>query len=95
MTKINLEIRKKNKADIRKLLLNIAIYSLLTQYNYLSSNPVHCQMYSVQQYVIKFVSDLRQFGDFQWNWPPRYNYNIVESGVKHHKPNEANLIIQH
>jgi hypothetical protein len=22
----------------------------------------------------------------QWNWPPRYNWNIVESGVKHHKP---------
>jgi hypothetical protein len=20
------------------------------------------------------------------NWPPRYNWNIVESGVKHHKP---------
>ena len=23
----------------------------------------------------------------QWNWPPRYNWNIVESGIKHHKPN--------
>jgi len=22
----------------------------------------------------------------QSNWPPRYNWNIVESGVKHHKP---------
>ena len=22
----------------------------------------------------------------QYNWPPRYNWNIVESGVKHHKP---------
>ena len=21
----------------------------------------------------------------QWNWPQRYNWNIVESGVKHHK----------
>ena len=21
------------------------------------------------------------------NWPPRYNWNIVESGVKHHNPN--------
>jgi hypothetical protein len=20
------------------------------------------------------------------NWPPQYNWNIVESGVKHHKP---------
>jgi len=24
---------------------------------------------------------------FQWNWPPRYSLNIVESGVKHHQPN--------
>ena len=23
----------------------------------------------------------------QWNWPPRYNWNIVERGVKHHNPN--------
>ena len=46
----------------------------------------------VQHYVIMFVSDLRQVGGFlrvlrQWNWPPRYNWNIVESGVKHHQTN--------
>jgi hypothetical protein len=29
-----------------------------------SSNPVHDKVYSIQQYVIKFVSDLRQVGDF-------------------------------
>jgi hypothetical protein len=23
----------------------------------------------------------------QYNWPPRYNWNIVESGVKHHNHN--------
>jgi len=23
----------------------------------------------------------------QWNWPPRYNWNIVESGIKHHSLN--------
>jgi hypothetical protein len=23
------------------------------------------------------------------NWLPRYNWNIVESGVKHHKPNQT------
>jgi hypothetical protein len=22
-------------------------------------------------------------------WPPRYNWNIVESSVKHHKPNQT------
>jgi hypothetical protein len=28
----------------------------------------------------------------QQNRPPRYNRNIVESGVKHHKPNQTWLI---
>ena len=23
----------------------------------------------------------------QYNWPPRYNWNIVENGIKYHKPN--------
>ena len=23
----------------------------------------------------------------QWNWPLRYSWNVVESGVKHHNPN--------
>ena len=47
----------------------------------------------VQHYVIKFVSDLRQVVGFLrvlWFPPPikltpRYNWNIVESGIKHHK----------
>jgi hypothetical protein len=29
-----------------------------------SSNPVHGDVYSIQHYVIKFVSDLRQVGGF-------------------------------
>ena len=41
--------------------------------------------------MIKFSIDLRQVGDFlrvlrflhQENWPPWYNWNIIESGVKH------------
>jgi len=45
----------------------------------------------VQHYVIKFVSDLQQVGGFlrvlrfppPRNLTPRYNWNIVESGVKH------------
>ena len=48
-------------------------------------------------YVIKFVSDLRQVCDFirvlrfppQKNWLPRYNWNIVESGITHHKLNSV------
>ena len=29
-----------------------------------SSNPIHGKMYSVQHYVMKFVSDLQQVGGF-------------------------------
>jgi hypothetical protein len=29
-----------------------------------SSNPAHSEVYSIQHYVIKFVSDLRQVGGF-------------------------------
>ena len=29
-----------------------------------SSNPVHAEVYSIQMYVIKIVSDLRQVGGF-------------------------------
>ena len=44
---------------------------------------------------MKFVSGLRQVGGFfgyssflhQWNWPPRYTWNIFASGIKHHNPN--------
>jgi hypothetical protein len=60
-----------------------------------SSNPAQGDVYSIQHYVIKFVSDLRQVGGFLrvlWFSPPikltpQYNWNIVESDVKHHKPN--------
>jgi len=36
------------------------------------SNPVHGEVYSIQHYVIKFVSDLRQAGGFLWvlQFPP-------------------------
>jgi hypothetical protein len=40
-------------------------------------------------YVIKFVSELQQVGGFLqvlWFPPPIKQANIVESGVKHHKP---------
>ena len=31
----------------------------------MSSNPAHGEVYSIQHYVIKFVSDLRQVGGFK------------------------------
>ena len=46
--------------------------SLLTTTTVGSSNPVHGEVYSIQHYVIKFVSDLRQVGGFLrvFRFPP-------------------------
>jgi hypothetical protein len=54
-------------------------------------NLIHGEVYSIKHYVIMFVSNLRQVRNFlhQYIWQPRYNWNIVESGVKKHKPNHA------
>ena len=63
--------------------------------NVVSSNPAHGKVYSMQIYVIKFVSDVRHDGGFlrvyfyflhQWNLSPRYNCNIFESDVKNYYP---------
>ena len=57
-----------------------------------SLNPAHGEVYSMQHYVTKFVSDLRHVRGFLRfpppikPRPPQYIRNIVESDVKHHKP---------
>jgi len=61
--------------------LQIHMQSVPIATNAVSSNHVHCEVYSIQQYVIKFVRDWRQV--HQYNWPARYNRNNAESGVKH------------
>ena len=45
-----------------------------------SSNPAHGDVYSIQLFVIKFFSDLRQVCGFLrvLCFHPRYNRNIVE-----------------
>ena len=37
-----------------------------------ASNPAHGEVYSIQHYVLKFVSDLRKVGSFLWvlRFPP-------------------------
>jgi hypothetical protein len=39
-------------------------------YKVVSSNPANGEVYSIQHYVIKFVSDLRQIGGFLRFPPP-------------------------
>ena len=45
-------------------LLQLRIQSVHITSIIVSLNPVHGKMYSMQAYVIKFVSDLRQVGGF-------------------------------
>ena len=49
---------------VRKLDLQLTIQSVPITSKVVSSNPVHGEMYSIQHYMIKFDSDLRQIGDF-------------------------------
>jgi len=69
-----------------------------------SSNPAHGEVYSIQHYVIKFVSDLRHVCGFLRvirfpppikTRPPQYNWNIVERDVKHQKskPDQVAMFI--
>ena len=63
-----------------------------------NSNPAHGEMYSIQHYVIQFISDLWQvsgiFGVFRFPRPiKRYSYNIAKSGVKDHNHNHVHCFI--
>jgi len=51
----------------------IPVQSVLITTKVASSNPAHGEVYSIQHYVIQFVSDLRQVGGFLrvlWFPPP-------------------------
>jgi len=63
--------------------LHLPVQSVPFTTKVMSSNPVHGEVYSIQHYVIKFVSDLRQVGGFLrvLRFLPQYNWNIVKSGV--------------
>ena len=56
-----------------------------------SWNLADGEVYSIQHYVIEFVSDLRQVFSFLQviKFPDRhiFNWNIVESGIKDHNNN--------
>jgi hypothetical protein len=64
----------------------IVTNSLSVTTKVVSSNQVHGEVYSIQHYVIKFVSDLWQVSGYLWvlQFSPSIkltdNWNIVESG---------------
>jgi hypothetical protein len=76
---------------VLQLDIKLPVQSVSITNKVVSSNPVHGEVYSIQQYVIKFVSDLGQLYDFL-----RYSVSsnktdchdiseILFSGVKYHK----------
>ena len=46
--------------------LELPVQSVPNTTKVVNLNLVYCDMYSVQHFVIKFVSDLWQIGDFLW-----------------------------
>ena len=44
--------------------LQLPVQSVHITTKFVSSNPVHGEVCSIQHYVIEFVSDFRQVGDF-------------------------------
>ena len=71
------------------------IYKAISAYHHVCCEFASRSGRNVHYYVIKFVSDLDRSMVFsgssgflhQYNLLPRYNWNIVESGVNHHQAN--------
>jgi hypothetical protein len=63
---------KTDRHDITEILLKVALSTIkhIKQTNVVIAIPVHSVVYSIQHYVIKFVSDLRQVGGFLLFPPP-------------------------
>ena len=58
---------------VLKLDLQLLVQSMFITTKVVSSNPVHGEVYSIQHYVIMFVSDFRQVDGFLrvlWFPPP-------------------------
>jgi hypothetical protein len=65
--------RGRRGRDRMGLDLQLPVQSVPITTKGVSSNSVHGEVYSIQYYVIKFVSDLRQVGGFLrvlWYPPP-------------------------
>jgi hypothetical protein len=71
---------------IWRLDLQLPVQSLSITTKVVSLNPSHGEVYSIQRYVIKIVSDflwlLRFTPPIKQTAMNRYSWNIVESGVK-------------
>ena len=50
--------------DCKSMVVQLPIQAVPITTKVVSFIPVHCEVYSIQQYVIKFVSDLQRVGGF-------------------------------
>jgi len=77
------------------LYLEFASYRILF-YSRFGLDRLHCTLVSTVEPLIQFFifpqSTSGSSGFFTpKNWPPRYSWNIVESDIKHHKPNHPSI----
>ena len=78
---------------------NICYFALLDNFMctvLLKPVPITTNFISLNHEFRNVIDNLRQGVGFppvfyQSNWPPRYNWNVDESGVKHPKHNQARL----
>ena len=67
--------------------------SITTEVVSLNPTQVRCTRYNIMWSSLSVTCDRSVvssgYSSFlnQKNWPPRYNWNSVERGIKHHKPN--------
>ena len=68
----SLVVYEKTYCILKQVDLQLPMQLVLITTKVVSSNPVHGEVYSIQQYVIKFVSDLQQNSVFLWvlQFPP-------------------------
>jgi hypothetical protein len=52
---------------------------------------MHIWVYN--KFAVQYFLNYMSFGIFLYLYKPRYNWNIVESGVKHHKPHPILLLV--
>jgi len=73
---LDLQLPVQSVSITTKLDLQLPVQSVSVTTNVVSSNPAHGEVYSIQLYVIKFVSDLGQASDFHqvhWFSPQKKN----------------------
>ena len=79
--------------------LQLPMHSVYITTDVVNSNLDQGEVYNIMWYSLSVTFDrsvvFSGSSDFlnQWNWPPRYNWNIVEMGVKHHNPSPKIILI--